>query len=93
MKYTDMLKINPKSEVSSSTSTNYNNIIHPDTTFFAKDILVQYEDVAEELSDKAKPEKKGQHRQGVVHQLVGLVAPDVDDHADSAGIVFRCRIV
>ena len=34
-----------------------------------------------------------QHRQGVVHQLVGLVAPDVDDHTDSAGIVFRCRIV
>lgn len=61
MKYTDMLKINPKSEVSSSTSTNNNNIIHPDTTFSAKDILVQYEDVAEELSDKAKPEKKGQH--------------------------------
>ena len=34
-----------------------------------------------------------QHRQGVVHQLVGLVAPDVDDHTDSAGIVFRRRIV
>ena len=34
-----------------------------------------------------------EHRQGVVHQLMGLVAPDVDDHTDSAGIMFRCRIV
>ena len=34
-----------------------------------------------------------EHRQGIVHQLMGLVAPDVDDHTDSAGIMFRCRIV
>ena len=34
-----------------------------------------------------------EHGQGVVHQLVGLVAPDVDDHPDSAGIMFRCRVV
>ena len=34
-----------------------------------------------------------EYRQGIVHQLVGLVTPDVDDHTDPTGIVFRCRIV
>ena len=32
-----------------------------------------------------------EHRQGVVHQFVGLVATDVHDHTHPAGIVFRCR--
>ena len=34
-----------------------------------------------------------EHRQGVVYQLVGLVAADVDDHTNPTGIVFRCRVV
>ena len=34
-----------------------------------------------------------EHGQSVVHQLVGLVAADVYDHTDPAGIVFRCRII
>ena len=58
MKITDMLKLNSKSEASSSAGTNYNNITPPSSTFSAKDILVQYEDVAEELSAKSKTEKK-----------------------------------
>ena len=34
-----------------------------------------------------------EHRQGVVDQLVRLVAPDIHDHTNPTGIVFRCRIV
>ena len=34
-----------------------------------------------------------EHRQGVVHQLMGLVATDVDDHTNPTGIVFRCHVV
>ena len=34
-----------------------------------------------------------EHRQGIVNQLVGLVAADVDDHTNPTGIVFRCRVV
>ena len=58
MKITDMLKFDSKSEASSSAGTNYNNITPPSSTFSAKDILVEYEDVAKELSDKVKTEKK-----------------------------------
>ena len=32
-----------------------------------------------------------EHRQGIVHQFMGFVATDVDDHTHPAGIVFRCR--
>lgn len=58
MKIKNMIKLNYKSEASSSVDTNYNNIIPPSSTFSAKDILVHSEDVAEELSAKAKTEKK-----------------------------------
>ncbi|SHM40503.1 hypothetical protein [Ruminococcus flavefaciens] len=61
MKITDMLKLNSKSEANSSAGTNYNNIIPPSSTCSAKDILVKYEDVSKELSDKVKTEKKSNH--------------------------------
>ena len=58
MKIKDMLKFNSKSEASSSVEKSNNNIIPPSSTFSAKDILVEYKDIADELSDKVKPEKK-----------------------------------
>ena len=34
-----------------------------------------------------------EHRQGIVYQLVGLVATDVYDHTYPTGIVFRCLFI